>query len=281
MCVCSSSGCIFGHGIAAVVTLATKTSSSLPVIHEFLSWNRQAKRWNGKEELGERGRGGEDERKPEVGVGLVEFQGNRIHSFSNLPFYSSSQSTTLIFLKLWQDSLTTETKLEESALIRPPFFIYALIFFQRFVVPLLFCQAVGYKAGKRVYRKALPHPEIRLWWWLHCMLWVAVTYVQHIIPLSVRYSHADMQRGACLSNNDCFHFFYSCWVHVFFLYINPPCSTLSLNLMTFMECWLFYNSMLVVLALVNGLCMCLHRVQPMTPLWLFYRKKTFFFLSKI
>lgn len=42
------------------------------------------------------------------------------------------------------------------------------------------------------------------------MLWVAVTYVQHIIPLSVRYSHADMQRGACLSNNDCFHFFYSC-----------------------------------------------------------------------
>lgn len=51
------------------------------------------------------------------------------------------------------------------------------------------------------------------------MLWVAITYVQHIIPLSVRYSHADVQRGACLGNGDCFHF----------LFMLSPCSFLYVN----------------------------------------------------
>lgn len=60
LCVCSLSACIYGHRKAAVITLATKTSSSLPVIHQFSSWNRQAKRQ--KEIEMKRGAGWERER---------------------------------------------------------------------------------------------------------------------------------------------------------------------------------------------------------------------------
>lgn len=56
---------------------------------------------------------------------------------------------------------------------QPSLSIYPLIYFQRFLVPLLLCHAAGCR------------PEIRLCWCRRCMLWGAVTYVLHIIPLCV------------------------------------------------------------------------------------------------
>lgn len=64
--------------------------------------------------------------------------------------------------------------------------------------------------------------------------------MQLIIPLSVRYSHADVQRGACLGNEACFYFLLMLRLCFF--------SLLNLNLTGFTGVSVFHNILKVSLS---------------------------------